>query len=140
MVIVIILRIAKANFIKKKSVFLTITVFIILASMMLNMGVSQLLNLDDFYETKEELLQSPHIVNLTQNNIYKNQYGDFIFQDSRIEYAEKENVAYMPTSKNNRNSLELAATFFNKDAKRKIAPFRLVKEDKSVPADKAILC
>ena len=52
--------------------------------MMLNMGVSQLLNLDDFYETKEELLQSPHIVNLTQNNIYKNQYGDFIFQDSRI--------------------------------------------------------
>ena len=133
-----ILRIAKANFIKKKSVFLTITVFIILASMMLNMGVGQLLNLDDFYETKEELLQSPHIVNLTQNNIYKNQYGDFIFQDSRIEHAEKENVAYMPTSKNNRNSLEFAATFFNKDAKRKIAPFRLVKEDKSVPADKAI--
>lgn len=44
----------------------------------------------------------------------------------------------MPTSKNNRNNLEFAATFFNKDAIRKIDTFKLVKEDKSVPDNKAI--
>ncbi len=131
-------RIAKANFMKKKSVFITITIFIMLASMMLNMGVNQILNLDAFYEEKEELLVSPHISILTPNNTYKNEYGDFILQDSRVAYAEKEKVAYMPTSKNNKNSLEFAGVFFNKDAERKIAPFQLVKEDKNVPEEQAI--
>lgn len=131
-------RLAKANLVKKIESTITLSVFILMAALMLNLGVIQLISVDQFYEKKENQLQSPHFYAAISKNQYKLEYEEYLYKDKRFEKAEVETVVYMSSSKNNRNKFEFPAFIFNKDTQRKIAPFKLVKEDKSVPLDKAI--
>ncbi len=131
-------RLAKANIIRKKELAITITLFLLLAAMMLNMGISQLANMNQFYEAKDEQLKSPHFYAVSPKNQYKKEYEDFLQKDDRVEDVEVESVILMPTTKNDRNNFEFPGLIFNKDTNRTIAPFQLVEEDQSVPSKEAI--
>lgn len=131
-------RLSKANLKKKRGVSLTFILFIFLATLMLDMGLSLISKIDSFYDEKETEFNSPQFYAMVQNNEYKTEYEEYVLNDERIQLAEKENVVYMTSTKNNKNTLEFAAVIFDKDKDRKIAPFLLAEEDTSVDSDEAI--
>lgn len=134
----IISRLSLANLKKKKGASITLIIFILLATTLLSIGITLMSKLGSFYEHKEETLNGPQFVAMSSANTYKKDYENFIFNDDRVALAEKEEVIYMPTTKNNRNSLELSAVFFNLGANRKISPLIPIDENTTIPKDKAI--
>ncbi len=132
------LRLSIANLKKKKGASFTFIVFILLAVALMNIGISLINQMGHLYEQKEAELNSAQFVAMSSANSYKKEYEEFVFQDDRVSLAEKEDVIYMPNTKNNKNKLEFGAALFNKDRNRQISPLIPLEEDDSIPKDKAI--
>ncbi|WP_184091226.1 ABC transporter permease [Anaerocolumna cellulosilytica] len=132
------LRLSLANLKKRKSAAVTLIVFILLATTLLNIGITFMSKTERIFEQKEEELNGAQFIAMSNVNTYKKDLEEFVFSDNRIAIAEKEEVIYMPTTKNNRNSLELAAVFFNLDASRKIAPLIPIEKASDISEDEAI--
>lgn len=132
------LRLAIFAMKKKKEACILLMFFVLLAVMFLDIGLSFFKKANQkFYETTLQLNEAHFIVPCTVK-AYKDEYADYIRNWSGVSEFEKEEVVYMPVTKNNCNRLELGAFFFNQDAKRKIAPLIIVEEDKNVPVEKSI--
>lgn len=134
----IITRLSLANLKKKKGASITLIIIIVLATTLLSIGITLLSKTESIYEHKEKVLNGPQFVAMSSANTYKKDYEDFVFNDDRVALAEKEEVIYMPTTKNNKNTLELRAVIFNLDTNRKIAPLIPIDEDTTIPKEKAI--
>lgn len=134
----IILRLSLANLKKKKGASCTFMIFILLAATLMNIGLTLFTKMESFYEQKEAETNGAQFVAMSSANTYKKDFEEFLYRDKRVLLAEKEEVIFMPTTKNNLNKLEYGAVIFNKDMKREIAPLIPVYEDNTIPKDKAI--
>ena len=135
---ILITRLSLANLKKKKGAAVTLIIFMLLASALLNIGITLVSKMGSIYEQKEKEINGAQFIAMSGVNTYKTDFEEFLLQDSRVALAEKEEVIFMPTTKNNRNSLELAAVLFNLDTTREIAPLIPLEEDTAIPRDKAI--
>jgi putative ABC transport system permease protein len=134
----VISRLSLANLKKRKSAAITLVVFILLATTLLNIGITFMSKTEGIFEQKEEELNGAQFIAMSSVNTYKQDFEEFVFSDDRVAIAEKEEVIYMPTTKNNKNSLELAAVFFDLDTDREISPLIPLEEVSGIPDDKAI--
>ncbi|MDD5934456.1 MAG: ABC transporter permease [Clostridiales bacterium] len=134
----LITRLAFANMRKKKGTSITLVIFILLATMCFNIGMKLGDKCDNLVMEKVQELSAPDFVASCNVTKYKQKYETYLLKDPRVAKIEKDEVIYMPTTKNNKNTLELGAVMFNCNTNREIAPMHLVKEDTSVPADQAI--
>lgn len=134
----IISRLALANLKKKKSASIIFLIFILLAAALLDTGLTLISRVESCYRQKEEELNGAQFIAMSSANTYKKEFEDFVFHDARVALAEKEEVIFMPATKNNRNSLEFAAVIFNRGHSREIAPLVPLGEDQTVPPEKAI--
>jgi len=123
---------------KKKSASAGFAVFILLATAFMNIGLMLINDSENFYNRKEAEINAPHFVASCSVNSYKSDFEEFVFNDERIALAEKEEVIFMPNTKNNINESKQGAFIFNYNAERTIAPFIPIEEDKSIPDDLAI--
>lgn len=134
----VILHLAAANLKRKKGMAATLLFLSFMAVFFLDMGLVFQSGMGRFFEEKRAELNNPDFFLVVENDRYENSFEDFIAGDHRTEYWEKEEVIYMENTENNLNSLKFGAVIFNRETKRDLAPFHLVKEDASVPEDKAI--
>lgn len=131
-------RLAFINMKKKKSASAGFIFFILLATVFMNIGMMLMTESENFYDKKEAEINAPQFVASCSVNSYKSDFEEFIFNDDSIALAEKEEVIFMPNTKNNMNKSEQGAFIFNYNAERKIAPFIPIEEDKSIPDSLAI--
>jgi putative ABC transport system permease protein len=134
----LITRLSLANLKKKKGVALTLIIFMLLATALLNTGLTLVNKMESIYEQKEKEINGAQFIAMSGANTYKTDFEEFLLGDSRIALAEKEEVIFMPTTKNNRNSLELGSVLFSLDNAREIAPLIPIENDTTIPRDKAI--
>lgn len=87
--------IAKANLKKKKGVALSMGLLIALAAAMLNVGVTLLTGIGDFYDRANDELKGSHYIVSFHANDYKDEYLDFFQNDSRVECAQTEETVRM---------------------------------------------
>jgi ABC-type transport system, involved in lipoprotein release, permease component len=127
-----------ANMRKKKSTCITLIIFILLAAAFLDIGVTMITETNRFYDRKETQTKCAQFIAVCSTNNYKKEFEEFVFKDKRIQEAEKEEVLFMPETKNNKNNSKQGMFLFNLDTSRKIAPFQPIDEDKSISKDKAI--
>lgn len=134
----IISRLAYANMKKKKGASIVLAMFILIAAAFMNIGVTLILASGNFYDKKEARLTGAQFIAVSDSNTYKKKFEEFVFTDQRIAVAEKEEVFFMPSTKNNKNKSEQGAFLFNINTDRQIAPFVPIDEDKTISEDVAI--
>jgi ABC-type transport system, involved in lipoprotein release, permease component len=131
-------RLAYSNMKKKKGASIVLAVFILLAAAFMNIGITLITASGSFYDQKEAQTNGAQFVAVCATNSYKKAFEEFIFHDQRVAVAEKEEVIFMPNTKNNKTKSEQGAFLFNLDTKRQIAPFVPLDENKTIPKEKAI--
>ncbi len=131
-------RLAYSNMKKKKGASIVLAVFILLAAAFMNIGATLISASGSFYDQKEKQTKGAQFVAVCASNSYKKAFEDFVFSDQRVAVAEKEEVIFMPNTKNNKTKSEQGAFLFNLDTKRQIAPFVPLDENKTIPKEEAI--
>lgn len=134
----VILQLAWARLLRKKSTSFTLAFLSLLTVLFLNTGLILNEEAGQFYEKKTAELKSPDFWVLIENTRYKQAYEDFIVNDARTALYEKEDAAFLMNTKTNVHSLQGASVFFNYDTPRKISPITLTEETSDVPAAEAV--
>lgn len=132
------LRLAFFAIKKKKESCIVLTLFILLAVMFMDLGLSVYQRANQIFYEKTEELHEAHFIVPCSSKTYRTEYEDYIKEAEGVTEFEREEVVFMPTTTNNRNELELGALLYNCEANREIAPFSLIEEDASVSKEQAI--
>lgn len=133
-----ILRLSFAGLKKKKSAAVTLLLLAFLSTLFLDMGISRNLEAKSAFSDSAQRLNSPDFICVTAGESYDTIYEDFLNNDTRVDYVEKEDVIYVKQTENSANSLQTGAVIFNKDTSRQIELFHLFSEDTAIPKEKAI--
>lgn len=134
----VITHLAYASIRKKKTPCAALILFVLLAVTFMNIGSTLISESAKFYDKKEKSTNGAQFIAICEANNYKKALEEFIFKDERVAEAEKEEVIFLPSTKNNKNKSEQGAFIFNSDEERQIAPLSVIDEDKSIPKDIAI--
>lgn len=128
------LHLALANIKKRKSATISLLLLVILASLLLNTGLSILTKLDTFYSQKTHELNGAQFVAVATTNENTNKQIEFLQNNSNVKQLEHEE-SYLfqgleiPYGKGH---MTTATTILNKDIKRTLSPLELVEESKAI--------
>lgn len=121
----VVARLAAANLKKKKRDLITLMLFILLATMFLNIAFVILTQKENFYREAEDRTHGPQFDALVKKNLYRDEYEDFIREDERVSEYEKEEVLYMESCENSPVNMSLEAQLMSLGTERSIGKFRM---------------
>ncbi|WP_232225618.1 ABC transporter permease [Oceanobacillus manasiensis] len=124
------MKLAMANIRKSKSATASLFVFIMVASLLLNIGLMVITQLNPFFNNKIDELKDPHVTFVMDEAGYQPEYGDFLANYPGVTETEKEDILYMDTAKFQFGNGELtnSAVILNAEASRNIGPLELVEQ------------
>ncbi|MGP4066404.1 ABC transporter permease [Oceanobacillus sp. M65] len=125
-----VMKLAMANIRKSKSATASLFVFIMVASLLLNIGLMVITQLNPFFNNKIDELKDPHVTFVMDEAGYQPEYGDFLANYPGVTETEKEDILYMDTAKFQFGNGELtnSAVILNAEASRNIGPLELVEQ------------
>ena len=128
-----IMNLALANIRKSKSETASLLIFIIIAALLLNLGVTIVTQINSFFDQKAEQLQDPHVAVIIDEASYKPSFNEYLTKYPGVINTEIEEVVNMEVAKFNFGAGELSTNviFLNADANRNIAPLSLIDELKT---------
>ncbi|NAP01712.1 hypothetical protein FRY77_37890, partial [Halomonas sp. MG34] len=115
-----VMKLAMANIRKSKSATASLFVFIMVASLLLNIGLMVITQLNPFFNNKIDELKDPHVTFVMDEAGYQPEYGDFLANYPGVTETEKEDILYMDTAKFQFGNGELtnSAVILNAEASR----------------------
>lgn len=134
----ILVRLALANLKKKKGLSVTLILLSALAACFLDLGLIMAAQMGEAFSVCAQRLGSPDLIVVSDGAKYKTTFEDFLREDERVAFLEKEEIIYLETSKNSVDSSEAGVVIFNSDTERKIEPLCLLEQDAAVPKEEAI--
>ncbi|PMC36826.1 ABC transporter permease [Bacillus sp. UMB0899] len=119
-----------ANIRKSKSATVSLFIFILIASLLLNIGLMVITQLSTFFDQKNEQLHDSHATFVMDQDSYQPAYGEFLEEYPGVIETEVENVIHMDIAsfKFGNGELTSGAVIFNADAKRTIGPLNLIEK------------
>lgn len=124
------MNLAMANIRKSKSATVSLFIFILIASLLLNIGLVVITQLSTFFDQKNEQLHDSHATFVMDQDSYQPAYGEFLEDYPGVIETEVENVIHMDIAnfKFGNGELTSGAVIFNADAKRTIGPLNLIEK------------
>ncbi len=133
------LHYAFANIRKNKSSTLSLFAIILIVSMLMNTGLTVIVQSDRLFQEKVNQLDTPHNVYAMSRAIYQDRFLDFFKTDPRIEKFAIENTVLMGAAKATMGGeFETVAIFADIAATRDMTPVTLIEQDTTVPQAQAI--
>lgn len=90
-----VLYVAFSNLKRKKGVVVSMALLILLASTMLNVGITLLAGIGSFYDRANDRMKGAHYVVRFTGNDYSEDYLDYLKNDPRVETAQTEEIVLM---------------------------------------------
>lgn len=111
---------------KGEAVSLFILIF--MAGMLLNVGMTVIVKMNTFFDTKVEELNEPHLSILMKRTNDKEAYSDFFKKNSSVKAAEKESILLMEGTKfrYGDSDLSISIALLDADSLRDFTPLRLI--------------
>lgn len=133
-----ILHLALANIKKRKSAAISLFILVILASLLLNIGLSIFTRLDSFYEKKTEKLNGAQFVSVFSNYNDVQKQIDFIHNYKYTNKVEHEDSLLLPGIEIafSKGHLTSTVTILNEETKRTLSPIKLVEETEDLKGAK----
>ena len=125
-----IMKLAIANIRKSKSATFSLLIFISVASLLLNIGLMVITQINPFFDQKTEQLKDPHAVIMMDDASYHSDHREFLINYSGVAQTETEEAIIMNMAKFNFGDSELtsSAVIFNADHPRNIGALQLVEK------------
>lgn len=125
-----ILNLAMANIRKSKSATVSLCIFILVATLLLNVGLMVVTQLNAFFDQKAEQLKDPHVTIVMDQTSYHSTHEDFLENYSGIKKTETEEIIHMNLAnyKFGNGELTNSAVIFNADANRNIGHLKLIEK------------
>lgn len=134
-----IFSIAKANIFKSKGSTLSLFIIIMLASILSSIGLSVIMQIDRLVENKSKQLNSLHNLYVFSKELYKEQYLDYIKNDSRVSEYNFENIILMPSSDIIlMGETESQSLFFNLNNERTISTVKMIEQNSDIAKEQAL--
>ncbi|MGD7048597.1 FtsX-like permease family protein [Rossellomorea marisflavi] len=134
-----IFHLALSHIRKSKSAAVSLFLFIVIASVLLNIGLMVITQLNPFLDEKNEELQDPHTTFVMNRELYRPDIGTYLSDRPGVTNTEKEDVISMDIANFTYGDGDLASTIviLNADAPRDIGAMKLI-EKKGDKGDDAI--
>jgi len=125
-----VMNLALANIRKSKSETASLLIFILIAALLLNLGVTIVTQINSFFDQKAEQLKDPHLAVIIDEASYKPSFSEYLTNYPGVINTEIEEVVNMEVAKFNFGEGELSTNliFLNADAERNIAPLKLLEQ------------
>lgn len=123
-----------ANIRKSKSATASLFIFVLVASLLLNIGLMVVTQVNPFFDDKVDQLKDPHAMFVINKESYHPSHSEYLENYQGVTETEKEDVIHIEnaTYKYGNGELNSSAIIFNADAKRNIgAPKFIEKLDSS---------
>lgn len=132
-------HIAKANILRHKGASISLFIIILVVALLATLSLSVLLGLKTNYIEVMESSDCFHSMFLLTRDIYNASFEDIIKNDSRVcQYEITQVLSPSSVVANLWGDGDIRAVIFSLDEPLKISSPKIVKEDASVPRDKAI--
>lgn len=124
------INLAKANIKHGKSATASLLILIFLASMLLNLGITIITQINTFYDKKVNELHDAHVSIIVDQVNYEQSYEDFLSSYSGMNETTVEQVILMTatTFPFGESDTSSGLIFINADAKHSIAPLKLIEQ------------
>ncbi|WP_232328984.1 ABC transporter permease [Metabacillus litoralis] len=124
------MNLAMANIRKSKSATASLFIFILVASLLLNIGLMVITQLNTFFDNKIEQLKDPHVTFVMDHESYQPTYREFLENYPGVTETEIEDIINMDIANFTFGNGELtsSAIIFNADANRNIGKLKLVEK------------
>lgn len=124
------MNLAMANIKKSKSATMSLFVFILVATLLLNIGLMVNTQLNAFFDQKTAQLKDPHVTIVMDQASYHSTLNEFLANYSGVKETETEEIIDMNMAKFNFGNGELnhSVVIFNADANRNIGPLKLIEK------------
>lgn len=125
-----IMNLAMANIRKSKSATFSLCIFILVATLLLNIGLMVITQLSAFFDQKAEQLKDPHLIIAMDQGSYHSTYAEFLADYSGVKETETEEIINMNLAKYHFGNGELtnSAVIFNADTNRTIGPLQMIEK------------
>ncbi|QNF28109.1 ABC transporter permease [Metabacillus elymi] len=124
------MNLAMANIRKSKSATASLFIFILVASLLLNIGLMVITQLNTFFDNKIEQLKDPHVTFVMDHESYQPTYREFLENYPGVTETEIEDIINMDIANFTFGNGELtsSAIIFNADTNRNIGKLKLVEK------------
>jgi len=130
-------HLAAANIKSAKSAAVSLFIFVFIAALLLNVGASVMLKMDQFYEDKSAALKEAHVNMVMSKASYKPSYGEFIYRYSGVTLFEQEPILLSSaTIRFGDIDFAMRTVVQNVDETRILSPLQLVGESKDASSVK----
>ncbi len=125
-----IMNLAMANIRKSKSATASLFLFILIASLLLNIGLMVITQLNTFFDHKNDQLNDSHVTFVMDQESYQPAYGDFLANYPGVTDSEIEDIIYMDIAnfKFGNGELSSSAIFYNADDNRDVGSLKLIEK------------
>jgi putative ABC transport system permease protein len=125
-----IMNLAMANIRKNKSATASLFIFILIASLLLNIGLMVITQINTFFDNKNEQLKDSHVTFVMDRESYHPTYGEFLVNYPGVKDTEIEDIISMDIAnfKFGNGELTSGAIIFNADANRHIGKLKLIEK------------
>ncbi|KAA0546397.1 ABC transporter permease [Bacillus sp. BGMRC 2118] len=122
-----------ANLRKSKSATVSLLIFILVASLLLNIGLMVITQINTFFDHKTEQLNDPHLTFVMDQASYHSKYNETLTNYPEVKETEVENALYMNTTKFTfgNGELDSSIVILDADAKRNIGHLNFVEKLKT---------
>ena len=124
------MNLAISNIRKSKSATASLFIFILVATLLLNIGLMVITQVSAFFDSKVEQLKDPHVITMMESSSYNPNYEKFIANYSGVTETDTEEIIIMNIAKFNFGNSELASNvaIFNADDTRSIGALKLIEK------------
>ena len=125
-----IMNLAMANIRKSKSATASLFIFILIASLLLNIGLMVITQLSTFFDDKNEQLNDSHVTFVMDQDSYQPSYRESLANYPGVSETEIEDVIHMDIAnyKFGNGELTSSAIMFNADEDRSVGPLNLIEK------------
>ena len=125
-----IVNLALANIKKGKSAAISLFIITGVAALLLNVGMTIIIQINSFYDSKVAELHDAHVSIIMSSVDYKQSYEDFLRTYSGVSEMEMEETILMGAAKFRYGDSEMSnsALLINADASRSISPLKLLEK------------
>ncbi|WP_303981493.1 ABC transporter permease [Niallia circulans] len=124
------MNLAITNIRKSKSTTSALFIFILVATLLLNLGLMVIIQLSAFFDQKAEQLKDPHVTIAMDKESYHTSYQEFLEKYPGIKATETEEIINMNLANYHFGNGELtnSVIIFNADATRTIGALRMIEK------------
>ncbi|CAG9622300.1 ABC transporter permease [Sutcliffiella rhizosphaerae] len=125
-----VLHLALANIRKSKSAAISLFIFILVAALLLNVGLTVISQIHAFFDDKVAQLKDPHVSIVMDKSNYDSTYEDYFTDYPGVTEVEAEEIVSMEMAKFNYGNSDLSSSviILNADTDRKIGPLTFVEK------------